>query len=307
MRSDLVVVCAYFNSCRFDKRRANYDTFRDGMDRADVSVTTVEVVVGDAEHELTGYDGTLCYRARDVMWHKERAMQLGVDHVLRTTDAPNVMWVDADAVFPSHDWVDRILRALDVHRLVHCFNAATTHYSDGNLERYSSVECYKNNVPFGKGVPGGCWAARRDFFDHISFYQHAIAGGGDTLFGLAMCLTFGFDYQEFFKEITKHNASILKWSWPIQIHWMNWARRVQQHIQSSEVGFVNQHAHFLEHGSKKNRWGSVRYTIMQEVDPYADVAIDTKSQMMQWISDKPELHQRLVRYFKDRDAVEQAH
>ena len=135
MASPLTAVCAYFNSCGYSSRRINYDAFRRGIEAAGVRLLTVELVFdAQAESELGAASEVLCIRGGDVMWQKERLLQIGIDRLL-AEGHDRIVWLDGDLLFGANDWPQRILRALDQFDCVQVFETLVSRYSEGQLRR----------------------------------------------------------------------------------------------------------------------------------------------------------------------------
>lgn len=301
MSRDLAVVTSYFNLCGFKKKLENYKIFREGILKTGVHLLTMEVVFGEGKSDLIGYPDVITFYAKDVMWLKERLLDEGIKHLLRTTEFSKIMWIDADAVFENNNWVENTERALDKYEVVQCFNHAWSLYSDTKQERCSAIDCTKKGIPLTKGAPGGALAATRSFLEKCDIHQHAITGGGDTLFTLAVCKELPIELEKVYNMIDSEVGYIIKWAFPMLTHWLNWAYEVQLHIKPEQVSFVEQSITFLEHGKQKNRRGPIRTTEMLHFNPYKDIRFNPKTRVFDWSSDKFEFHKAVEDYFWQRN------
>jgi len=102
--NELWAITAVFNPCGFRSKFANYAVFRDSLC---VPLAVVEVSYSGA-FQLTRDDADLLIqlRAQDVMWHKERALMLGLDRL--PAECRSVALLDADILFESPEWTQQI-------------------------------------------------------------------------------------------------------------------------------------------------------------------------------------------------------
>lgn len=124
MADDVVLwaITTYFNPFRRKRRRANYDVFRSRLPMS-VRLVTVEHA-HDGEFELGDTDADLLVRVSggDVMWQKERLLNIALQHVPASCQA--VAWLDCDIVLSPEDWPARAVAALANHALVQPFSDA---------------------------------------------------------------------------------------------------------------------------------------------------------------------------------------
>ena len=71
-------------------------------------------------------------RARDVLWQKERLLNVALD--FRPDDCEEVAWLDCDVVFAANDWPERARAALETHSLVQLFSERC------NLDRRATAD-----------------------------------------------------------------------------------------------------------------------------------------------------------------------
>src|SRR3954452_2532913 len=76
---DLCVAAAYFNPAGFRSKLHNYHLFRDRVAAAGIPLVTVECALGGQPFELPPGPGVRHVRGRDVMWQKERLLNLAID------------------------------------------------------------------------------------------------------------------------------------------------------------------------------------------------------------------------------------
>src|SRR5947207_7610362 len=115
---DLWAVTCYFNPLDYQRKLANYRVFRE---RLSVPLVAVELGYGP-EFELENDDAEILVQLRgtDVLWQKERLLNLALDAL--PSGCRNVLWVDCDVVFGRDDLVEHTFRLLDRFVLVQPFS-----------------------------------------------------------------------------------------------------------------------------------------------------------------------------------------
>ena len=108
MTGTLWAVTSHFNPAGYRRRRANYRVFRR---RLPMPLLTVEWSV-DGRFELQPGDADILVQVSggDVMWQKERLLNLGIARL--PPQCTQVAWVDADLVFERADLATAIDEAL---------------------------------------------------------------------------------------------------------------------------------------------------------------------------------------------------
>jgi len=83
-------------------------------------------------------------------------------------------------------------------------------------------------------------------------------------------------------------------------HYVDWASAYDEELRG-RVGYVDASICHLWHGDVKDRGYKTRHRDFErfDFDPVADIAIDAQG-AWRWASDKPELHDYLVRYMHSR-------
>jgi hypothetical protein len=113
----LWAITSYFNPARYRTRLENYRRFRAHLT---VPLVTVEASF-DGRFELGREDAEILVRrrARDVLWQKERLLNLALGFL--PSECDQVAWLDCDVVFAADDWPQRACAALTTHSLVQPF------------------------------------------------------------------------------------------------------------------------------------------------------------------------------------------
>ena len=114
----LWAITSYFNPAGYKSRLANYRTFRKHsaapLLAVELSFTgSFELQPGDADILVQLTEG-------DVLWQKERLLNIGLRHLPGPCDA--VAWLDCDIIFAADDWAERARAALSTFSLVQLFS-----------------------------------------------------------------------------------------------------------------------------------------------------------------------------------------
>lgn len=191
MSSDFCVITSYFNPARYRTKRQNFDAFMDGMAKLGAKVRVIELAFGDDDFELKAGDDVLQFRGTDVMWQKERLLNVAVSRL--PPEITKVGWFDADLIFKEPDWLERTSEALEDFVVVQPFSHAVRlnrgNEDDGTGLLYESfASCFvRDPVPArtklfaAHGHTGFAWAAKRDFLAECGLYDACLTGSGDHL------------------------------------------------------------------------------------------------------------------------------
>jgi hypothetical protein len=200
VNSDLWAITTYFNPCNYQNRRKGYEVFRQNLQ---IPLLTVELSFNGEFHLEEGDAEILIQRtSEDVMWQKERLLNLAVEAL--PDFCGKVAWVDCDLVFENDDWPEAARKALEKYPVIQPFQYAydlkpgltgpdfAPKMCNPRCESYASLYC-KRLLPEGLlklpdkrslGItPGYAWAARRDLLLRHTLYDACIVGGGDGIYG----------------------------------------------------------------------------------------------------------------------------
>jgi len=297
----LWAITSYFNPMRYQRRLANYRTFRA---RLDLPLVAVELAYG-ADFELGDGDADVLVRlrGRDVMWQKERLLNVALARL--PTDCRHVLWVDCDVLFESADWSARLDALLERHPLVQAFSRvhhlpprakaeavasapAFTQASVLALVAEIGTDAVASTIPSGPGSSnkGLAWAARRDVLERHRLYDACIVGGGDM--ALAGGVLGRFDVAT--RTMNARQAD----------HYLAWARPWHDAVAGA-TGVLDETIRHLWHGDIADRRYRERHDGLAEhdFDPAADIAVDD-SGAWRWNSDKAALHEYVRWYFASR-------
>ena len=244
----------------------------------------------------------------DVMWQKERLLNIALAAV--PAACRKVAWIDADVIFARPDWAERASRMLDQRPIAQLF--ARTHYMPADLpiDRFEprAAELVRPSIAYvvshgvdprpgleAKGpqtlnanATGMAWAARRDLFGDLGFYDACVIGGGDRALIAA-----GYNVPE--TRVQRHSMLGRRAE-----HYLAWARSFAEAV-AGDVGVLEDDVFHLWHGELAKRGGPVRNRVLAEFafDPVVDITIDADGPW-RWASDKRGLHDYLKAYFASR-------
>ncbi|ROZ79392.1 hypothetical protein EEB15_00260 [Ramlibacter sp. WS9] len=204
-------VTSYFNPAGYRRRKANYRVFRE---RLPLPLLTVEwSPTGQFELQPDDADILIQLTGGDVMWQKERLLNIGVERL--PSQCKHVAWVDCDLVFEREGLREAILNALDAVPAVQLYDRAA--YVDRTpiealarfgrcadrtitMERTGSAAAYVAAARSGTPMPvvpvatermdeykrllsvGFAWAAHRELLERFPLFDEWVVGGGDTAF-----------------------------------------------------------------------------------------------------------------------------
>jgi hypothetical protein len=337
--SDLWVVTTYYNPARYRTKRQNYELFAAPLRAAGIPLITVECAFGTEPFELPATPEVLQVRGRDVMWVKERLINLAIAHLPQA--ATKVAWLDADILFANPEWARITSTLLDSYPIVQPHDRVgrlprgAMKFSGSSRRSFACQLARRPESPLlrssAHGQPGIAWAARRDIIARYGVYDAAIIDGGDELFAHAAA---GGLNSRCVRAITC--AHIRKWPhladkvlnrlamipWPRWVsrwysahtmvqpepapherffaHYLQWARPLAAAIHG-QIGFAPGMALHLWHGDLVNRRYSSRNETLRhhQFDPAVDIRTDAAG-LWEWGSDKPALHREVHDYFASR-------
>lgn len=311
MKNNTVVplwaITCYFNPVGYRRRLENYRVFRR---RLTIPLVTVELSF-DGAFQLSEEDADILVQihGRDVMWQKERLLNIALERVPK--DCDNIAWLDCDIVFDSEDWVDQASRALDNSVVVHLFHERhdlPQHASVHDLHSWSAPatsysivsklaagamgpeDLFLANAPLERGSTAGlAWAARRQVLEEHRLYDACILGTGDRAM---LCAALGeLDYGA---RATLMNDRSRR-------HYLAWARPYWESVMG-RVGSIRGRLFHLWHGDIEDRQYGKRHARLQtfDFDPFNDITLDDGG-CWRWNSDKKALHAFVRSYFESRN------
>jgi hypothetical protein len=297
---DLAVVTSYFNSHNYASKRRGFELFRRSMERSGVPLFIGECAFGEEPFELEPSASVFQFRGRDVMWQKERLLNLAIDRV--PDRYTKIAWVDADVLFTNPRWIVEASELLDELRAVQPFSHAvrlrpgeTSDFGGGERSRgfgftRSALPALSRLRYHIHGHTGFAWAADRQLLSDIALYDAAIAGTGDHLMAHAFSGDFG---SPCLPVVFGGSSGFLE-------HYRGWAERAWSHVRG-RVGHVGGAVLHLWHGETANRGYARRYRQLTRLG--YDPSVHLRAQpgaLWEWADAGSELSAWTIRYFGDR-------
>jgi hypothetical protein len=301
----LWAITCYFNPCGYRRRAANYQVFRQHLQ---VPLLTVELSFTGAL-ELRQGDADLLIQicAGDVMWQKERLLNVAIESLPATCD--RVVWIDCDVVFQDDAWPRAANATLDRHPVIQPFDMSHELRRDvapGEIDvAHTYITCrslacglasgeVKPDIMLspnkrGLGIAIGlAWAARRELLQRHHLYDACVVGGGPN------AITAGImgNFQDLI-DYLHLNARRRE-------HFLAWARPFHDAVRA-DLGCCAGTIFHLWHGDLADRNYRERRLCFAEFDfdPYSDIAIENGGPW-RWNSDKPRMHRFVRDYFASR-------
>lgn len=308
-RSDgLWAITAYFNPAGYRRRGQNYRVFRQ---RLTVPLVTVELSF-NGRFELAAGDADILVQldGGDVMWQKERLLNVALQHLPPACDT--VAWLDCDIVLASDDWAVRARRALERVALVQLFEERHDLPPGAEPDALASLPDAFASAPGAFSLVGQLqagrvdlealtgnelvtrfrtclglgWAVRRGLLEGHGLYDASIVGSGDKATVFA-----ALGMPETATRALEMNARRAE-------HYLAWARPFAAAVQG-RVGCIPGRVFHLWHGNLADRGYMHRHGLLADFDPFTDIALDARGPW-RWSSHKPDLHAALRRYFESR-------
>lgn len=291
----IAAVCCFYNPAGFKTLRRNYDCFAEQFEQDGwPPLYTVEIAFRGQRFTVLKSDRVKHLRAKDKLWIKENVINIAArdrDFIPPEFDA--IAWIDCDLVFKNQNWRDQAEELLRNKPVVQLYSEITHNDQDGKpIQTRKSVAAHLAQldtlpVNFGDHPPGGAWAAHREFFDRFGLYERFITGGGDAL-----------AHAAFMGQLNPPYLRAVK-SNKIADNFRRWALPVARHVRG-DVGCVEGHIAHLWHGDRVNRQYRERTKYLVDFDPNEDLHPNLDTGILEWATDKPELHCRHIEYFEQR-------
>ena len=297
-------ITTFFNPCQYRNKYANYRIFRQNASRQGLNLLAVELAFDDDPFELKDHQDAQILiqlrgtREKNLMWQKERLLNLGLKHL--PADCDKVAWIDCDVLFKNDSWIKETSGLLEKYIVVQPFELSIRLAKDAY--DISSEDIKK--LPYGEeegqklystgyqfsvngrlSQLGFCWALRRSVAEKHLFYDSMILGSADTLAALAY---FGIDPVNWGSN---HHAVFVPLDYSV------WAKRIYSDIKGS-VYFTQGVLLHLWHGEAKNRIWKYRLRVFSlfYFNPALDIKIGLNG-LWEWSSDKPQLHRIVAEFF----------
>lgn len=287
-------VTSYFNPVGYRRRRENYHLFRQAFA---LPLLTVELS-HDGSFELQEGDADILlrYTAQDVIWQKERLLNLAIAQL--PPDCEFVAWVDCDVLFGDKGWVGETMAKFEVADTIQLF-AEVQHLPADAIDphqvapdRFGCERAVIANALHGTtppfGATGFAWAARRSLLQRFGLFDACAIGGSDVAWPYAVLGDFQTGAGRIFMTGAMERA-FRRWGEPL-------ARSVAGRVQVLDRPIFH-----LWHGSLKNRLYTRRHKAMQALgyDPERDIRIAANG-LWEWHQASAAMRAYVADYFRLR-------
>jgi hypothetical protein len=303
----LWALTTFYNPAGYRSKKENYEHFRRGLGASGVPLLTIELAFGDAPFALADGDADVVVRLRggDVLWQKERLLNIGVRRL--PDDCDKVAWLDADVLFSRRDWAHETGRLLERYVAVQPFSHSV------RLPQHAS-SCEPAMLPFGSqegqlfygiawgvqakgrrslasydrhGHTGFAWAARRSVLEQHGLYEANLLGNGDSDIAHAM---FGNSRYWALQKLGEHSRA----------HLRRWAEPFSAAVGGS-VAHVDGVVSHLWHGETEHRLYDRPLDVLHALDPDRHLVADGPDGLLRFTdSAPPELRAWSTDYFSSR-------
>ena len=304
--SDLWAITTYFNPVGYQRRRHNFNIFRQSLD---IPLLAVELA-SNGRHELSSKDAEIVIplQGETFLWQKERLLNVALKNL--PPHVRFVAWLDCDVVFLDRSWPDKARNALASVKLLQPFASAyhldrgetpeTFHRRPREATGRSLASIYKSDswqpndfhpdttLQFRRCCCGLAWVAHRELLDRHKFYDAMICGSGDR--ALAFAALGRCDDAIYAARLGERRAQ----------HYRQWAQPFFDSIQSSMDCLDGGLLH-LWHGAIENRNYVERHMALAELDfdPDNDLSVGSAGE---WTlrEGRSDVQTFLKNYFRNR-------
>lgn len=271
-------VCVIFNPHNYRSRIRLYHEFASYIAFSGVKLFTVEIAYGDRPFEVTTpYNKwNLQLRTNHILWHKERALNLGIEQIEKLVpDVKYIAVLDADIRFTDPYWPGSAVEALHHHKVIQLFSQCI--YLDPKNEMMWSCKSrfyhwanrgYHQKPPkplkyIANGHPGMAWAFRMETLKHLGgLLDFSITGSGDTHMANALMGDVIFNSRP---GMSKGFHDRLK----------EWEVLAMKHVNLN-IGYIDGACCHYWHGKSDKRGYDKRWdiTCFHQFDPDTDIVIE---------------------------------
>ena len=301
---ELWLITVYYNPCGYQSRRSTYETFIATMRLSGINVLTVECAFGNDPFELPPSQDVIKIRSNTLLWQKERLINIGALYL--PDSCKYVAWVDCDVVFTNKSWAREASELLSDSCTVVQLWETCIRLEKGNLfpSKHNPVFSFArvttsdmttlNCGRYDKhGHTGYAWAMRREIFDQIGLYEHAVSGSADHFMSHAIYGQYGFCIE----NALKHD--------PTQINHLKCWGDIFYSLTQGKLGTVSGEILHLWHGSQDRRdyFGRMWKITDNGYNPDTDL-LAMPGRPLEWQphvhSNRPQLVAYFAEYFASR-------
>ncbi|MBF0489369.1 MAG: glycosyltransferase [Candidatus Omnitrophica bacterium] len=306
-------ITTFYNPAQYSNKYTNYKKFRNANKKQGLNLMTIELAFGNNAFELRKEDADILIQLRageeSVLWQKEALFNIGLKNLPK--DCDKIAWLDCDILFKNDLWVKETADLLEKYMVVQPYSYSI-HLACNQLD-IDHVDSLPIGVKVGQkfhgmaygiarsgkkvltrysehGHSGYGWAARKEVFNDLGFYDRLILGSADLIMGYAF---YGHEQDnEYFKRVLVSDS--------LRNDRKFWAQQISSRVNGS-VSYVSGTILHLWHGDIKNRNYVLRDSILKDHNFSPDTDIKKNQEgIWMWASDKPQMHQAVKEYFYQR-------
>jgi hypothetical protein len=298
---DLAVITCYYNPCGYRTKRENFEVFWKHLATSGITTIVADCTFGEDEWELTDHNNIVRFHGKDVLWQKERLLNLVIKHL--PPQFTKVAWLDCDVLFEAPDWAAQTSALLDRFQVVQPFSTAirlppgTCSY-EGEGHVYAGFASNYRRSPnlmlSGRfdlhGHTGFAWAARREVLEEHGLYDSCVSGSGDHMMAHAFCGDWdSVCVERIFAGNKTHHR-----------HFIEWSKAAYGAVRGKVAAVPGAVLH-LWHGEVENRRYVIRNRELAEFgfDPRTDLCED-ESGLWTWADRRDDLRDWAREYYACR-------
>lgn len=311
MNDTLYVVTCIYNPLNFKSRYELYNKFKKYIENSGAVLITIEVAWDGRPFKVTvPYNKYhIQLRTEAFIWHKERALNLGIAHLRELhPEARKVAWIDADVEFSNPNWVLDTLYALDHYDAVQPFSQGVN-LNPKNEYMWLAPSIFANYVQkigyhqtppkqlkyISGGHPGLAWCARLDTLEKLGgLLDTCAAGSGDTHMANALMGDYTLYTSTFYSPGYMNSLK-------------EWADKCDKFVRRN-IGYVPGICFHHWHGKSGDRGYEKRIDMLcyHQFDPTTDLVIDDNG-LYRWAGNKVEMAQdiRLSLSSRNEDSIDE--
>lgn len=294
---DTAVLIAFFNPAKFKRILKNALYIISILKESKIPYFVVECTFNNSKPQIPG--ATLVLNSNSYMFYKEQLLNKLEPRV--PEKYTKLIFLDADILLDTPDWIDQSSQALDKFDIIQPFNQASWLTPDNTRIRSKKMS-YAFAIVTKKTInihtihdyhPGFAWGMKRDIFRKIGgFFTHSIIGGGDVSFILNV---FPIEVTDeiFYTAITPQFGKIIIDAWH--------AYNSKFKEVNPKLGFLANKALHLFHGLQQNRQYASRYEDISKAmtGKWDDEITINPDGLFEF--KRPEVNRVVLNYFKGRN------
>ena len=295
---DTAVLICFFNPAQFKRILNNALYIISVLKQYEIPYYCIECVFKDLPPQIP--DATLVVQSNSYMFYKE--LLLNKLEPLVPEKYTKLVFIDADVLLDSPDWLDQISKSLDKYDIIQPFVESCWLTPDNtrvasNKLSYGFAVARKRPLTmstFYHYHPGFAWAFKRDVFRKVGgFYDKSIIGGGDIALVLAMFPTHVSDGDFIRANAHGRFGEFVLESW--RAYYDNFKK------VNPSIGYLPIKLFHLFHGITKDRNYTERYRAISKVlkGSWNEEIFVNKDGLYEF--NTPEINDVLYKYFKDRN------